>query len=248
MTSVARRKGLASQFDEAHALLDEAQILAGDDPVDLAWCAIERGRLINSAGEAPAALIHFERAWALACSASEHNLAVDAAHMLAIASPLEAAITWTATALDCIEANPRVAHWKGPLYNNIGWHYFEAGRYEEALEAFQLGVKVRENGGARELRIAHYTVVRTLRALGRIDEAIALGEHVVSVADAAGEAAPYVYEELAECYADRDAARATVFAKRALAVLSQNAHLASSEAERLARLRFLAEAGVEHAG
>jgi len=248
MTSLARRKGLASQFDDAHAMLDEAQVLAGDDPVNLGWCAIERGRLYNSAGLPERALTFFERAWKLAQSASEHNLAVDALHMLAIATPVDTAAAWTRVALDYIAAHPRATHWKGPLYNNIGWHYFEAERYEDALDAFRLGVLARENGGARELRIAHYTVIRTLRALGRLDEAIALGEHVVEVADAAGEAAPFVYEEKAECHAGRDPARAAAFAGRALASLAQNAQFVAGERERLERLQALVGGATESTG
>lgn len=243
MTSLARRKGLASKFDEAHAMLDEALIFAGDDPAGCGWCAIERGRLYNSAGEPENAMPFFERAWNLGQAADDHNLAVDAAHMLAIAAPIDRAIKWTNIALGYIADHPETAHWKGPLHNNIGWHYFETGRFEEALEAFRQGVKAREGGGARELRIAHYTVIRTLRALGRLDEAITLGEKVIAAADAAGETAPFVYEELAECHADRDALRSMHYAERALAVLADNAHFMNNEADRLARLQQLA-AGV----
>ncbi|HEV7259965.1 MAG TPA: tetratricopeptide repeat protein [Bosea sp. (in: a-proteobacteria)] len=162
--------------------------------------------------------------------------------MAAIVAPVDEAAAWVRTALAYIEAHPGTEHWRGPLYNNLGWSYFEANRFEEALAAFRQGVLIREaSGQPRELRIARYTVIRSLRALARYEEAIALGEMVITLADASGEAAPFVYEELAECHAaTRDEAMAKAYAKRAVAAFEHDIQFRSNEPARFARLLDLA--------
>lgn len=238
----ARRLGLAGDFGAAHALLNEANKLAGSDDGDLAACAIERGRLYNTAGSPALSLPFFHEAWDKAQRVGRHGLAVDAAHMIAIVSEVDDAVRWTQVALAYIARHPGTEHWRGPLYNNVGWTLFEAGRFEAALGMFQQGVAAREAlGQARELRIARHAVIRTLRALERFEEAIALGERVVAIADAEGEGAPFVQEELAECHAARgDRVAAKAHAARALAVLSRDHGFQKGEAARFARLQALA--------
>ncbi len=238
----ARFAGLSGNFALGHEILDGAVAEAGAEEGARAWIAIERGRLFNSAGEASRALPFFGEAWELAQRAGDHNLAVDAAHMLAIASDVEAAERWVAVALDYIDAHGASPHWRGMLHHNLGWTYFEAGRFDDALGAFRRDEAIREaSGNAQTLKVARYAVVRTLRALGRLDEAIALAEEVVRLADAANDAAPYVCEELAECHALKGAtAQARHFAARAHGILSGNAAFAKEEPARLARLAALA--------
>jgi len=239
----ARSAGLSGNFSLGHEILDGAAAQAGEDAWARARVAIERGRLFNSAGVPGEAAPFFAEAFELAQRVGDHNLAVDAVHMLAIASDVEAAEQWVKVALDYIDAHGASPQWRGMLHHNLGWTYFEAGRFEDALGAFRRDEAVREaSGNAQTLKVARYAVVRTLRALSRVDEAIALGERVVAIADAANDAAPYVYEELAECYAMRgeidDAQR---FAARAHAILSENASFVRDEPVRLTRLAALAE-------
>lgn len=241
MAAEARNLGLSGQFDKGHALLDQAQTLAGTDPAFNARIAIERGRLFNSSGARDTALPLFELSWNLARETGKHDLAVDAAHMAAIAAPIDEAARWTLMALGYIAEHPRASsHWTGALYNNLGWHYFEARRYDEALATFEKGVEAYRPAGGRALRIAQYTIVRTLRALGRIEEAIVLGEDVVAQAHAKGDSAPYVYEELAECYAMQADARSRAYAEKALATLGANKAFIRDEPVRLGRLQHLA--------
>jgi tetratricopeptide (TPR) repeat protein len=249
LTRRARFAGLSGNFSLGHEILDGAAKQAGEDAWARASVAIERGRLFNSAGLPAEAAPFFAEAFELAQRVGDHNLAVDAVHMLAIASDVEAAEQWVAVALDYIEAHGASPQWRGMLHHNLGWTYFEAGRFEDALGAFRRDEAIREaSGNAQTLKVTRYAVVRTLRALSRVDEAIALGEKVVALADAANDAAPYVYEELTECYAMKgemdDAQR---FATRAHAILSENASFVMDEPVRLARLAELA-AGAAAAG
>jgi tetratricopeptide (TPR) repeat protein len=242
ITRKARLKALGGDFATGHELLDEAELLACGNPAHIAMCQLERGRLFNSAGKPEQAVAYFQRAWELACGAQAHGLAVDAAHMLAIACPLPAASEWTTTALDYIGAHPTEAYWRGPLHNNLGWTYFEAGRYDEAMVVFEEALAVYAAlGNPANIRIARYAITRTMRAQGRIGDAIALGEQAVAEADAHGENAPYLYEELAALHHEigqRETSRD--YACRALTILHRDASFVSGEPSRFARLLELA--------
>jgi tetratricopeptide (TPR) repeat protein len=66
-----------------------------------------------------------------------------------------------------------VSYWLGPLYNNLGWEYQDAGEHEAALEAFQRALASRERYPEAPASIQHAkeAVAEALRALGRDDEA-----------------------------------------------------------------------------
>ena len=99
LTQLARVEGLSDRFDEGDALLDEAETLAGSTPVVRARIDLERGRLRRSGGDAEAALPLFEAAFATALAIPHDFLAVDAAHMVAIAAPdFETRIAWSTEA------------------------------------------------------------------------------------------------------------------------------------------------------
>jgi len=239
----ARAKGLSGDFAGGHGVLDAAAEMADEGQQAQAMIAIERGRLFNSAGLPADALPLFETAWRLAQEAGDHDLAVDAAHMMAIASPLPAAADWTRKALAYMDANPTSPFWRPMLHHNLGWTYFEAGRFDQALASFIREERLRkQSGSVQALRIARYAVVRTFRALGQFDEAIDIGEMAVALADQTNDAAPFLYEELAECHAaSGNEERSRYFAKRAHEALSGDTAFARNEPLRLVRLSELAE-------
>ncbi|CAN7724134.1 hypothetical protein LJR098_003555 [Rhizobium sp. LjRoot98] len=78
--------------------------------------------------------------------------------------------------------------------------------------------------------------------MDNLNEAITLGRRVVEDAETAGDKAPFVCEELAECYATvGDYDMAAEFAARAYEVLSGNPAFVRDESERLAKLATLAK-------
>ena len=96
------------------------------------------------------------------------------------------------------------SYWLGPLLNNLGWEYYEAGDFELALDAFERalrGTRARPRATATALALARYAVGKTLRALGRSDEAIPLLELAVEWSESAGAPDGWFHEELAEEYA-----------------------------------------------
>lgn len=232
LTQLARVESLRDRFEQCDSLLDEAEALGGAETRVL----LERGRRERSSGQPGAGVAQFEQAFEHARATGEDVLAVDAAHMLAIVGDHEA---WTTRAVEIAASSddPGVRYWLGPLYNNVGWSRYGAGDAAGALEAFELALASRERDDPRPYprESARYAIGKSLRALGRADEAAAALEECVAWADGAGVEDADFHEELAEDYAalGRDA-EAREQARRALELLPDG------ETSRVERLRELA--------
>jgi tetratricopeptide (TPR) repeat protein len=197
LTQLARVEGLRGDFESSEQLLREAEELARSSPIAKVRIELERGRKLRSSGASEPAVPLFEFAFAQACENGEYFLAGDAAHMVAIADP-DKMLEWTYRGLDLAESEPEAAYWAGPLLNNLGWHFFEQGDYESALDAFERALQARERDPDKpyEIEIARYAVGKTLRALGRAEAAAPLLEQCV----ANSKPDFYFHEELAEIY------------------------------------------------
>lgn len=243
-TQIARALGLQRRFEEAHAELDAlAPLLTADSHLARARVALERGRLWNTGKEPARALPFFEQAFEAARVAGHDGLAVDALHMLGIAAPGEAGVTWNEKAMAYAEASPdpRAKAWLGALYNNLGWTFHERGEHARALELQRRNWRWHEERGReRETLIGKWAYARVLRSLGRHDEALALQQELRAAWEARGEPDGYVFEELGEnllALGRGDEARPH-FA-RAHELLSKDAWLPKDEPQRLERLRTL---------
>jgi tetratricopeptide (TPR) repeat protein len=195
LTQLARIEGLRGDFESGERLLASAEALGGAD----GWVLIERGRLLRSSGDGDRALPLFEAAFEHARAAGDGFLAGDAAHMAALVGDAEA---WTARGVGLAD-DESARYWLAPLLNNIGWSRYEAGNFEAALEAFDRALAVRSESPhePHEREIARYAVAKTLRALGRLDDATAQLELAAGWASEAGVDTPAIDEELAACYA-----------------------------------------------
>jgi tetratricopeptide (TPR) repeat protein len=176
LTQLARIQGLRESYADGDRLIDRAQALSDGTAAVEARIQMERGRLRNSGGDAVAALALFQAAFEIAQRGGEQFLAADAAHMAAIASPdRQGKLEWTARGIRvATESSDRdVNYWLGPLYNNLGWEYQDAGEYEAALEAFQHALAAREGYPEMPTLIQHAkeAVAEAMRALGREEEA-----------------------------------------------------------------------------
>jgi tetratricopeptide (TPR) repeat protein len=246
LTQLARVEGLRSRFDAGHTLLDEAEQTAPERDLVRARVLLERGRLHRSSGDRETALAHFVSAFETALGAPDEFLAVDAAHMAALAASARAEmLAWTNRGVALADASddPDVAYWLGPLLNNLGWEHYEAGDYDAALEAFRRALEARErdrdNAQARE--IARYAVAKTLRVLGRAAEAAPMLEAAVAWAEQEGAPDGWFHEELAEIYAALGRrGEARVHAEHALPLLLRDDPAFADDADRVARLRSIA--------
>ncbi|MCL4265632.1 MAG: tetratricopeptide repeat protein [Anaerolineae bacterium] len=250
LTQIARAEGLQGHFAEAHTILDEVKTkLTPAFPIAQMRYLLERGRVHNSAGEAATAVTLFQQAYDLGRQTGvvADFFTIDAAHMLGIAaaSP-EEQLQWNLLALEQARRSPdqRAKGWQGSLLNNIGWTYFDAGDYDKALVIFEEAViwrRTHQPDNAASIRIANWSVARVLRALGRLDEALARQQALLHEIETTGAASDgFVYEELGECLlALEQAEAARPYFAQAYTYLSQQAWLVKSEPARWERLQRL---------
>ena len=159
--------------------------------------------MLNSTDDAAGAAPYFAEAHRLATDAGVGGLAIDALHMQAIAAGgtdgPDAARVIDERALAEIEASddPQVRRWLGSILNNLGWDLHDSGRPDEALAVFERAVEARAAADDHAAwLVARWCVGRTLRTLGRYDEALALMRELA--ADPVGADDDYVHEEIAE--------------------------------------------------
>lgn len=198
LTQVARALGLQQRYDEGHAVLDGLD-LRGSAEVAVR-VALERGRLVRSAGDPDAARTHFDDAARRAEESGLAELRVDALHMRALVAPPEEQVALTEHALAVARGadDPRARDWDASLLNNLGMAHADAGDFATALTAFEEALAARRRiGDPARVRVARWMVAWALRNLGRREEALALQRALKQELSALGEEDPYVDEELA---------------------------------------------------
>jgi tetratricopeptide (TPR) repeat protein len=253
-TQVARAQALQRRFEDADTTLDlverdlSANPPAGRQGFHLrARLTIERGRVLNSGGDPGRARPLFEEAFALADSAGQAALAVDAAHMVAIAASNDSAgadaLVWNERALAMAESSsdPEARNWRASLLNNLGWTHHDAKEYDRALDLFRRALAARrEMGDARDILEARWTVARCLRSMGRYDEALKEQRALEKENAKAGEPDGYVYEELGEIlFAEGKKDEARPWFGKAHDELMKDPFLKYDQPERLQRLKDL---------
>lgn len=246
LTQLARVAGLRGDFEAGERLLERATSLGTSDTARV-LIDLELGRIRRSSGDAQDALPHFEAAFEVALGAGEQYLAADAAHMAALAArDRNGFLAWTQRGIEVAESSEAARYWLAPLLNNLGWEVFEAGEHARALDAFERALAERERDPDRpqEIAIARYAVAKTLRELGRTDEALRHMEQAV----AADEADGWFQEELAETYAALGRSEdAATHAGRALVLLPTADPSFESDDTRRIRLQELADAARDRA-
>lgn len=249
-TQLARTQSLQDRWDEAYAYLDKANALL--DKADkvtgvrylLELGRTELGQTFNSSDDNHKAYELFDAAWNLAREIQADGYAVDAAHMLAIAADEhQATLDWNLKALSYAEqsAQPAAQKWKGSLYNNIGWTYFDNGDHHAALEMFEKALVEREKSQhINNILTAKWCIARVQRELGEIKTALQTQLALLVDHKALNSTDEYVYEELAHCYtAMGDTANAAKYARLAYDVFSKQKWFVQSETERLDALKAL---------
>ena len=246
LTQIARTQGLQRKFDQANLTLDAAKALSkGAVGRATIRISLERGRILNSSGSPAEAKPHFVEAYEQAVSEQEDALAVDAAHMVAIAAEGDDIMAWNQKALDLANRSddPRARRWRGSLFNNIGWSHHDRKDYEAALENFEAALAARrESGDAEQIRIAEWCVARAYRSIGRLEAALSIHRDALKAYEALGERPRFTYEEIAECLLALDRGpEAALYFRQAYAALAEDPWFVANEADRLERLRQLGE-------
>jgi tetratricopeptide (TPR) repeat protein len=229
-TQIARTYGLRGRFADARKLLDGLEprlVRSGAEARVRYW--LELGRTYSSATHPPesqtpdarrrarAAFLH---AYEYAKVDRLDGLSVDALHMLAFVDTAPAdQLRWDEIALDVALSSPQADAnaWEASIRNNAGYALLQLGRSNEALAQFEQALALREKrDNAEATWIARWMVARTLRTLGRTDEALQIQHRIERERDAAHAPDSEVFEELMMLYrAKGDAVRAEAYASRA---------------------------------
>jgi tetratricopeptide (TPR) repeat protein len=236
-TQIARTYGLRGRFAEARAMLRDLEPQLGRvEPEARVRYWLELGRTYASAAHPEEAQTAdakqrareaYQRAYELAKRDDLDALAVDALHMQAFVDTAPAdQLKWGQAALDLsLSSSQQGARaWEASLRNNVGYALLQLGRNDEALTHFQRALALREQGTDAEATwSARWMVARALRALGRLDEALAIQHRIEREREAARKPEADVFEELELLYqAKGDTARAAKYsARRAGAKLRQ---------------------------
>lgn len=209
-TQIARTWGIRKDFVKAREILGEVEPrLDSVSPQAKARWLLEMGRTWASPAHTPQqrspenrekARTLYMRAFDIARQAKLDALAIDALHMMVMVDEApEQQLAWNMKAIAYMEASgqPAAKTWAGSLYNNTGYALQQAGRYEEALAQYRKSLAAYEQQGQRvNVRIAYWMIASTLRAQGKLQEALAIQQRLEREWDEAGEPDPYVYEEL----------------------------------------------------
>lgn len=245
-TQLARTHSLRSEFEEAHELLDSVKSLLkkNDFPTVKIRYLLERGRTFNSANEKEKATPLFKQAFDLAKKHKEDYHKIDAAHMLGISSIPEKQLGWNLNAMKLAEqtTDERAKKWLGPLYNNIGWTYFDQKDHPTAMQFFGKSLEWREEQkDARGIFIAKWCIARNYRAMEDIDTALEFQHKLLDEMEKdSSKTDAYVYEELGECYLIKeDSSKAATYFAKAHKMLSKDKWMQANEAKRLERMKKL---------
>ena len=228
-TQIARTYGLRRNFSQAQQILAdiESQIESAGVEAKVRYY-LELGRTYSSATHSPESQTNdareqarnaYMRATELAQNGKLDDLAIDALHMMAFVDTApEKQFDWNRQALALMQSSSQqeARKWEGSLHNNTGYALHLLGRYEDALLEFKLALDACEReGNPQKIRIAHWMIAWTLRALGRLNEAIEIQLRLERECDEAGEPDPYVFEELELLYqAINNAEKAEFYATR----------------------------------
>jgi tetratricopeptide (TPR) repeat protein len=246
LTQIARLQGLQHKFEKAHQTLDQVERRLGKIPSrPYVRYLLERGRVFNSSGDPEKARPFFEEALELGKQILEDFYAIDALHMLAIIAPPDQSLTLNLQAIQMAELSgqKKARNWLGSLYNNSGWSYHDLGDYAAALEIFEKAEAWRRSqGNVKATRIATWCVARTLRSLGRVEEALSKQLALEDEWESAGEKDGFVFEEIGEglLALNRPEEARPYFAK-AYEILIQDTGVVEQEPDRLTRLKLLGE-------
>ena len=203
LTQIARAEGMQRKFEDAQKTLDrvEGALPKVEERVRVRYL-LERARVLNLSGKAREARPLFQEAFDLALRLKMDVHAVDAAHLMAIADPPEKRLEWNLKALDLAEnsVDEKARNWRGSLYNNIGWTYFELEEHQEALLMFQKALQYWEElGDLPRIRTAKWSVAKVLRFIEHTEEALEMQRGLFEEYQGEGRRNGYVYEEIAEC-------------------------------------------------
>ncbi len=246
LTQIARAQGMQGKFELAEQTLNSADSLITENTkTGKIRFLLEKGRLLNSSDKREDAGSIFLQAYNYGTAQKLDFYTLDSIHMLAIVESPEKQLAWNLKAIN-IAANSDDMRCKsslGTLYSKVGWRYHDLADYAKAMEYFQDGLEYRQNSNdAKATRIAKWTVGRCYRSLkeyAKAKEIMLALEKEIDENELPKDG--YVYEELAELYQLEKDSKAKKYFGLAYQIQSQDSWIVKNEAEKLARMKKIAE-------
>lgn len=171
--AMAARSHLAGgDADEGQEWLVRAEAFASEsEPAGWSRYLSVRGRFEWKRGDLEVATRTFEELFLFCKQAELWERAVDAANMAAITGASTDRFEWSRKGIEIAERG-ELTGWLGPLWNNLGWNYYDEGMYTEALHAL---VRARGYHYTKEAElprlIADYSVAHVKLKVGSHGEA-----------------------------------------------------------------------------
>lgn len=238
-TQAARAQAMQGRYPEAQTTLDEIedQLAQAEPPATLRYL-LERGRLFEMTKDIDQARDVIQKAWELA---QEHHLdryAIDAGGLLGqLADDPDQRIVWHKQAVNIAEGSDQNYNKDklAVLYHDLGWAYHQIGQNEAALNALQKALELRETAqNSAHLRQTKSNTARVMRALGRVEEALAIQRQLMREYEATGQESGVTCEEIGECLlilGEKEMAQD--YFERAYRLLSQDDTIAPQRIQRL---------------
>lgn len=237
LCQIALAQAMQQKLVEAHATLDRTElVLTKTSYNEQSEVLLVRGKIFQQGSNLYDARRVFEQSYELALRHGSDFYAIDAAHMIAIISEDNSdKIRWNKRAIALAnKTKDKKAHcWLGSLYNNLGQALLDSHLYQDALQAFTLALKYREEEGFEvNILVAKWAMACALRKLDRLEEALKIQLTLFDqIAESGKDTYPqvlaqmrgFICEELAELYyAISEMPRATHFAIIAIEDLSKS--------------------------
>jgi tetratricopeptide (TPR) repeat protein len=250
LTQLARAQGLLGKIPDAQSKLDQARVMMTeldikmDSRTGLRW-QLEQARVFCLSMTLAKAHELFLEVWNVATKTDQVFYAIDAALMLSTIRPpkyqnewLQKAITLAATTKD---ENAKL--WMAQLLFLDGWHAFDFRQFEKALQSFDKALAepfIMENEN-RSLPLK-WSRARTLRALGRVPEALAIQEGILTKMTQSSKTNGHVYLEIAECQQLMKLhPEAKANFELAYAALSGDGWYSDNKTDELSRMKYLSK-------
>ncbi|NJL25692.1 MAG: hypothetical protein HC902_11305 [Calothrix sp. SM1_5_4] len=246
LSQLARVLGLRGDLTGARVQLGRARELMLSTKVDSATelrYLLEYGRILSLDMSPKKAAPVFLQAWDLATQSGQDFFAIDASVMLSTILPPKLQGLWVQRAIQLVHRSerPETKLWLGQLNLRIGWQAYDLRRYEEALQSFDAALIATEGDSppAKTLPIL-WSKARTLRALGRVSESLALQTSILERMQALGMVNGHVYLELAECaQLKKDHEQARTFFELAHTALSSDLWYKDNRSDELDRMKYI---------
>lgn len=204
---LARVQGLRQDLPGARATLDQVgQLIAEgrgrpDSKTELRWL-LEQGRILCLSMNPAKAHDVFVQVWNLATESGQSFFAIEAALLLSTIRPPKSQNEWLQKALKIADSSKdqEARQWLSQLLLLDGWRAFDGHQFEKALEGFERAI-AQASTTSHEDRgfLLQWSKARTLRALGRVAEALAIQESLLAKMSYLGRVNGHVYLEIAEC-------------------------------------------------